>query len=618
LQVGDVRRFLVVPVLAGGHWWGTVSFLNSTTERAWDEHEITLLQTTGEMIAIFLQRITAEQALRERISELLALSQIAQALTRWANLPRALDRIRGRLTELFDAAEITCGILNAYGDGLAQLLRITAVQTTTLGSGLKLTDDRIVREVIDSGQATIMSNKPLVDLRTSTAAPVPDARAACQMLLPVQARGSVIGLLRIVAADPDRSYGAADLALAQTIAGTLANAFENGRLFVNERRQRQFAESLREVATAVTSSLDFETVIHTIFEQLSQVVQYDGAGLFMPADGELVFLHGVGRSAPCIGQTLSLTDKNPATQIFRERQPQIVDDTTKHPGWISWGPEDIALSWMGVPLVIGGAAIGVLAADHIAPGMYSLDDLRNLQAFADIAAIAIDNAKRYQHAHLAAIEEERKRLAHDLHDSVSQTLFSANLIAGILPELWELDQQRGQSALADLQRLARGAQAEMRTLLLEMHAPALVKGSLDELLNPLVMSSSAKIASEVDLRLDRAPPLPPDVQIALYRIAQEALNNVVRHSHAQRITVHLEVEPAVAHDYGQPWAGEIRLNVSDNGRGFEPTAAAAQGRLGLVSLRERAAAVGATLLLSSQPGAGTQVCVIWSGKMGAH
>src|SRR5215471_5761782 len=108
---------------------------------------------------------------------------------------------------------------------------------------------------------------------------------------------------------------------------------------------------------------------------------------------------------------------------------------------------------MGAPLVIGGKASGVLTTDHVAQGKYSPDDLRNLQAFADIAAVAIDNARRYQHAHLVAAEEERRRLAYDLHDSVSQTLFSANLIAGMLPELWEIDAERGRGALGDLQRL---------------------------------------------------------------------------------------------------------------------------------------------------------------------
>jgi len=216
---------------------------------------------------------------------------------------------------------------------------------------------------------------------------------------------------------------------------------------------------------------------------------------------------------------------------------------------------------------------------------------------------------------LAALEE-RQRLARDLHDAVSQTLFSAGLIAEVLPRLWERDPAEGQRSLAELHLLTRGALAEMRTLLLELRPAALLEVGLADLLRQLAEAASGRSRLPITLSLDKLAPLPPDPQVNLYRIAQEALSNVAKHSGASRATVSLRrlsdtdgCGPASSGATTAPF----ELSIADDGRGFD-LATIPPDSLGLDIMRERAEAIGARLTIDSQIGQGTRVTVLWPGE----
>jgi PAS domain S-box-containing protein len=243
---------------------------------------------------------------------------------------------------------------------------------------------------------------------------------------------------------------------------------------------------------------------------------------------------------------------------------------------------------------------------HFAPA-----DVALAQTIGGVLASALDSARLLAQAQAAAAEQERRRLARELHDSVSQALYAANRTAATLPQLYELDPEEGHEALADLQRLTSGALAEMRTLLFELRPTALVETPLHETLELLARAVIAKAHFAVETSLMPAPLLPPEVQIALYRIAQEALNNVSKHARAAHVTIRMELHPAPQR--GAPWFGAVTLSVADDGQGFEREHSGA-GRIGLSSMHERAAEIGAELGLASQVGAGTQVSVIWNGR----
>jgi len=202
----------------------------------------------------------------------------------------------------------------------------------------------------------------------------------------------------------------------------------------------------------------------------------------------------------------------------------------------------------------------------------------------------------------AAAAAERERLARDLHDAVTQSLFSVSAIAEALPTIWERDQAEARRGLEELRQLTQGALAEMRSLLLELRPSALTEQRLDVLVHQLAEAMAGRTRMPIATQVTGDCILPAEARIALYRIAQEALNNIAKHARASRATVELHCE-----------AGYARLCISDDGRGFDP-AAVQPGQLGLDIMRERAQAVGAHLGIKSLPGQGTRVLVEWQGS----
>jgi PAS domain S-box-containing protein len=223
--------------------------------------------------------------------------------------------------------------------------------------------------------------------------------------------------------------------------------------------------------------------------------------------------------------------------------------------------------------------------------------------------IDVTEEKKLQELRAKALKEqaaqsERTRLARDLHDAVSQTLFSASLVAEVLPRLWDRNEGEGRRRLEEVRQLTRGALAEMRTLLFELRPSALAEAELGHLLRQLGESVTGRARVPVTVNIDCALPFAVDTKIGLYRIAQEALNNVAKHSGAESAVVTLRCR-----------TGFTEMSIADNGRGFDPATAAGKS-LGLGIMNERATAIGATLTIRSTPGHGTEVCVVMKASDG--
>jgi signal transduction histidine kinase len=262
---------------------------------------------------------------------------------------------------------------------------------------------------------------------------------------------------------------------------------------------------------------------------------------------------------------------------------------------------------LAVPIRIGDRLAGVL--DIVASEARPLDeeDVLAARTIADQLAVAIENSRLYEQATNLAANQERQRLARDLHDAVSQTLFSVSLIAEVLPRIYARDPEQGAARLEELRQLTRGALAEMRTLLLELRPAALAEAKLPDLLKQLGEAVTGRARIPVEVHAEGAPELPTEVRLAFYRIAQEALNNVAKHSGADRAK--LSLAPTPEHPEG------ARLTIEDDGAGFDPVGAGG-GQLGLGIMKERAEAVGAHVVICSAPGDGTTVAVTW-GPAGA-
>jgi two-component system nitrate/nitrite sensor histidine kinase NarX len=254
---------------------------------------------------------------------------------------------------------------------------------------------------------------------------------------------------------------------------------------------------------------------------------------------------------------------------------------------------------ISIPLTVKGRIVGAVNLGSLTVRDVPPEELSLLAAIGQQMGVAVENAQLYEQAEESAVVAERNRLARDLHDAVTQTLFSASLIAEVLPRLMERKPDEGRRRLAELRELTRGALAEMRTLLLELRPSALVEVELGSLLQQLAESITGRARVPVVVKMEGECVVPADVKVALYRIAQEALNNVAKHAGASEASVRVRCQ-----------AEQVTLQISDDGRGFGPADVSAQS-LGVGIMRERAKAIGAELEIKSKPEQGTRVVVVW-------
>jgi PAS domain S-box-containing protein len=377
---------------------------------------------------------------------------------------------------------------------------------------------------------------------------------------------------------------------------------------------------LLEISHILASSLEFQPGL--ILDQLQEIVAYTQGGLFALEDSTLVTR--AMRGTPQLEQSAPLHIHLPPIKkgekdslgqetldvLFGGRRPiRIADVGSDEPPALflrSLLDNEAAVllagmqSWMWVPLAVRGSLIGGLGIAAADKDYFTAHHADMAHKVANMAALAMTNAELYQHAQALAILEERQRLARELHDAINQSLFSAGLIAEVLPRLWERDQAEARTSLEDLRRLMRGAQAEMRALLAELRPATLTDSSLADLLRLLGNAFSGRTNIPVAMNVAEDLSLPADVQVAFYRVCQEALNNIAKHARASQVEISLKQ------------AGDlVEMHIRDDGQGFDP-AHTLSGHYGLSMMSERAAAVGAQWAVASQPGQGAELTLRWT------
>jgi len=268
----------------------------------------------------------------------------------------------------------------------------------------------------------------------------------------------------------------------------------------------------------------------------------------------------------------------------------------------TWWPEAHPRmgSFLGVPILFKGDIIGALyLADKVGAALFDEADERLVSLLAAHAAVAIEQARLVEASRELSIVEERSRLARELHDATVQTLFSLSLTAEAAVSLLTSDPEAAAAEVRRIQELAQGAVAELRSLVFELRPPALDEEGLVATLAKLLEVLGRVHGLSVELVGSSQARLEPQIETGLFRIVQEALNNVVRHASAGRVRVAVEIGERA-----------VTTTVADDGIGFDPQARAILSRrLGLTSMRERAQALGGALVISSQPGVGTTVSV---------
>ncbi|MFC4054403.1 GAF domain-containing sensor histidine kinase [Actinomadura syzygii] len=351
---------------------------------------------------------------------------------------------------------------------------------------------------------------------------------------------------------------------------------------------------------AVTRHLSVHEVLQVIVRAAAQLLDARYAALGVPDDegsfAEFV-VEGVSdeeweRIGPLPRQHGMLA------AMLKGDTPKRLADIRREPEFEGWPvAHPVLKDFIGVPIRDAEDVLGIVfLANKRTPGGFTQDDEDVLTLFAAHAAIAVTNARLYEHNRELTVVAERNRMARELHDAVAQKLFSLRLTARTASALAERDPARTIRELEQVERLAAEALAELRAVIFELRPADLADGLVSSLRKHVEVLDRAHEA-EVRIAADEAVVLPEEHEAVAFRITQEALYNALRHAKARTVEVRLGTAD-----------GQAVLEVADDGTGFDPAdTAEPQNGLGLASMRDRAYSIGGDLTIDAAPGRGTTV-----------
>lgn len=388
--------------------------------------------------------------------------------------------------------------------------------------------------------------------------------------------------------------------------GTLAASFnEMAAELADQRRhleqrvadRTRELEALFEVTAVASASLDQEEVLRRSLARVVDVMNVHSGSIHLLDDDEQT-LHLAAKE-----NVQSRTIRN-APLLRRESMVARVMDK-RGPIHVSYVEGDSPTtgqplpdsSFLGVPLKVKGKVVGVLSVFGEAHRSFSTEEVTLLTSIADQVGVAVENARLYQQAEDLAVMQERQRLARELHDAVTQSLYSLTLLAETGRRAAHQGQaQQAEEYLARLKDVGRQALKEMRLLVYELRPLALAQEGLLGALQHRLDAVEKRAGIEARLQIEGHPDIDPDIEGPLYRIVQEALNNSLKHAGASRIDVLVRQQPE-----------QLTLVIRDDGSGFDPAEDIDDGGMGLANLRSRSGQIGAELTVSSAPGTGTEI-----------
>lgn len=374
-------------------------------------------------------------------------------------------------------------------------------------------------------------------------------------------------------------------------------ARKNAELYGELQRRLAESESFNRVLVSLLQKTVLDQVLDIVCAEAQGLVGATGSAVLLLTDQAwLEVKHRLGKPLAAVDPVP--VDGSLAGQVVRQGEPVVLNDPAllEQAQVYQW-PSDLS-ALLAVPLHVNGGVIGVLDVVNKAGG-FTADDVPVMSVFANQAAMAIEHARLQQQAEQLAVLGERQRLARELHDSVTQSLYSVTLYANAaVLALAAGKQDITAGYLQELQETAQEGMRDMRLLIFQLHPPVLETEGLVAALQARLAAVEGRAGLQTEFRVDEERRLPIAIESELYWIAQEALNNVRKHAAARQVTLHLHFTPVA-----------IILEVVDDGVGFDPQAVPAEGRGGLRTIAERTARIGGNLTYVSTPGAGTRVRV---------
>ncbi len=552
-----------------------------------------------------------EEKLESR--DALAPTGIPELLTSVVQWAAELMRADGGLIQLWDPERgvlvqaISCGICKAY-DGA----------TLRPGEGLG-------GRVLQSGEPMIVRDYGSWEGRSASYEPIMPFVGS--LAVPLEWQYQVVGVLTIDADSRRRAFGQDDIRHATLFADLASLAIKNAQSYealedrsqelqrileqeVAQRTQELAHRALQmetsaKVSREITAILDIDRLLSRVVELIRQAFDYYSVQIFLvDAQTDQLVLHAAsgetGWRLRSEGLALPIEGRSLNSVAVRRNEALLVNDVSREPRFLSLESLPYTCSELVIPLRVGQQLIGTLDVQMDRIDAFREDDLLVYQSLGDQIAIAIENARLYDRSRELAILEERTRLARELHDSVTQSLFSVHCQAGAVATYLDRDLARSKRELDELRRTAHDALQGMRELIFDLRPVSLKAAGLAAALRDQVEQQRTTGGPELLFEERGNCSLSLRVEEHLLHIAQEALRNAIKHARAQRIIVSLTAEP--------DW---VDLCVADDGQGFDPQSLAADERrsFGLIGLRERAKLLKGSLDVLSKPGEGTKVRV---------
>jgi signal transduction histidine kinase len=590
----------------GDRLLGAVYVILPPDQQTPDEALLTAVAAIARQGALGLENVR----LAERSARLLAKEQLLAELGRDVSATLDLEAIVSRTVMRLEAA---------FGNGSLTLLDdddVLEVVAATSGAGLPAgtlaqSDQGIVGWVVSHGQSCFI-NDTAEDTRFQALVVTVDnclllPYRAC-IVAALRSGGQTIGTLNVGSIGAD-TFAFEDVDLLEAIAAQVGGPITSARLYEQSQRlaaqvQRRAEQLtvLNTIARTATASLDQKHMLPEVTRQLRDGFGYDHVDLFLVDEetNELVLAAlASGRVEARIGyrqhSSIGLLGR-----AVRSQQIVNVADVQQEADYLMLAERSDTRAELIVPITASGRVLGLLNLESPQLGDFDHEDVALLETVADVLAGALDNARLSRRSQAAAVLEERNRLARELHDSVTQQLFSMTLTAQAARAHLEKNPQRAAQQLERLQETATAALAEMRALIFQLRPPALRDQGLVAALQQHAAMLAHRESLRIELNVTGDERMARGIEQPLYRIVQEALNNVIKHAQADQVSVGLE--------FG---VDRVRLRVRDDGQGFDPDAPPSpSGRhLGVISMRERAAEIGGTMEILSSIGGGTEVVV---------
>jgi len=424
-----IRSLLIIPLVLGDEVIGALS-VQSKQAHAYTEQDLIFLTAVASQVAVALQNASLYAEARRRAEEMAALNAIAARLGQTLDLEEVLNTA---IEEVVRALVVEAAAVSLLDEQKGELMIYAQRGLRNSYVGVRIPIDRgLSGHVVRTGQPLI-TGEVRDDARLAVPAFIEEGIQA-MALIPMRVRGKVVGVLSAMSHVP-HEFTPREIAFLEAIASQVGMAVENARLFEAERSQRRMAETLRNVAAVLTSSLEVDQVLQWLLEHLKELVLYDRATVMLLEQDRLRVAATSGYThlpdgEEAIGRTVRLTDDPLLSEVILERKPILVRDTGRDPRWRYPQPLWVTKSWIGIPLVVRGTVIGMLSLARERPPGFTGEEMVLAADIASHAAVAIENARLYREVqeHAAQLKEaydqlkEADRLKDEIIQNVSHEL----------------------------------------------------------------------------------------------------------------------------------------------------------------------------------------------------